>query len=79
MLIHTNQEFLHGHLNNPGEKPAIVCFRNKEYDDSCKANAIAERDPCTAKNYSVDSEKAAKSMENLKKRVKETESKVMEL
>ena len=31
----TELEFLHGHLNQAGKLPAIICFRNKVIIDKC--------------------------------------------
>ncbi|KAK3780654.1 hypothetical protein RRG08_028102 [Elysia crispata] len=69
----TEFEFMHGHLNNPGQLPAAICFRDKAYDDSVRDEAIAKGDKKTVFKYSSESEHASQLMDELIQRVKTTE------
>ncbi|XP_064624063.1 nephrocystin-3-like isoform X2 [Lineus longissimus] len=73
----TELEFLHGFLNNPGERPACVCFRDKSWDDKLKAQAEAKGDARGAAKYTSENEHAVFMMNDLKKRVVEVEEKCL--
>ncbi|GFS15505.1 peptidase inhibitor 16 [Elysia marginata] len=72
----TELEFMHGHLNKPGQMPAAICFRDKAYDDSVREKAQAMGDKKTVFKYTSESEHASQMMEDLIQRVKSTEKDV---
>ncbi|RUS83651.1 hypothetical protein EGW08_008619 [Elysia chlorotica] len=72
----TEFEFMHGHLNNPGELPAVICFRDKAYDDQVREEAVEKGDKKTIFKYSSESEHASQLMDDLIERVKATEDQV---
>ncbi|XP_070581459.1 TPR repeat-containing protein DDB_G0287407-like [Ptychodera flava] len=74
----TEVEFLHGHLNRPGDKPACFFFRNKAYDKKMLTKLKSEGKNEEARKYAVDSDgpKSEKLLNDLKRRVKATEGKV---
>ncbi|CAL1529408.1 unnamed protein product [Lymnaea stagnalis] len=69
----TELEFLHGHLNHPGELPSSISFRDKEYDDYMKRKSEAAGDLKSVFKYSAESELSSSLMRELMGRVKETE------
>ena len=69
-------EFLHGHLNNPGELPAVICFRSKSFDDARRQEALASNDKRGVAKFSSESELATQLMDDLKARVKASEQQV---
>ena len=70
-------EFLHGHLNKPGVLPAVMCFRDKAYDDVKRTQALSTGDKRTATMFTAESEESIRLMDELKERVKATESQVL--
>ncbi|CAD5111484.1 DgyrCDS793 [Dimorphilus gyrociliatus] len=68
----TELEFLAGHLNNPGKIPACLCFRDKKFDDK-KVEEAERVDKKAANKWKIESEVAELRMNDLKRRVKETE------
>ncbi|XP_062578941.1 TPR repeat-containing protein DDB_G0287407-like isoform X2 [Saccostrea cucullata] len=71
----TELEFLHGHLNNPGALPAVLCFRNKEYDDKEREEGKKRGDKKHVFKYSTESDLATQLMEDLKQRCSQTKDK----
>ncbi|XP_061197939.1 TPR repeat-containing protein DDB_G0287407-like [Saccostrea echinata] len=71
----TELEFLHGHLNNPGTLPAVLCFRNKEYDDKEREEGKKRGDKKQVFKYSPESELSTQLMEDLKQRCSQTKDK----
>uniref|UniRef100_K1QLA2 Peptidase inhibitor 16 n=1 Tax=Magallana gigas TaxID=29159 RepID=K1QLA2_MAGGI len=71
----TELEFLHGHLNNPGALPAVICFRDKSYDDKEREKAQEKGDKKQIFKYSAESDKSTKLMEDLKLRCDQTKEK----
>lgn len=71
----TELEFLHGHLNNPGALPAVICFRDKSYDDKEREKAQEKGDKKQIFKYSAESEQSTKLMEDLKQRCDQTKEK----
>jgi len=69
----TELEFLHGHLNEPGKIPAIICFRDKAYDDRMRAKGEEKKDTREIYKYSPESDQAVQYMSDLIARVKATE------
>ena len=72
----TELEFMHGHVNNPGNIPSCFCFRDKAYDDKMWKEA-EERGDTRQQRFYTDSEDAKKKLENLKDRVQKTQSKTL--
>ncbi|XP_070579554.1 TPR repeat-containing protein DDB_G0287407-like [Ptychodera flava] len=77
----TEMEFLHGHLNNPGERAACFYFRDKAYDDEQLAMYEAEGNEMEARKYraETDGPNAAEHLSDLKRRVKDTEDKCLQV
>ncbi|XP_072027805.1 TPR repeat-containing protein DDB_G0287407-like [Amphiura filiformis] len=77
----TELEFLHGHLNNPGARPACFFFRDKKYDDKRLAEAEASGDGGVARKFkaTTDGPNAAQFLDDLKRRVKETQNKCLDI
>ncbi|ESO87647.1 hypothetical protein LOTGIDRAFT_166228 [Lottia gigantea] len=75
----TELEFLHGHLNLPGTLPACIYFRDKEYDDKIRQEGEKNGDKKIIFKYSPESDHSSAMMEDLKRRVKATESKLLDL
>ncbi|XP_074648461.1 TPR repeat-containing protein DDB_G0287407-like [Tubulanus polymorphus] len=73
----TELEFLHGHLNNPGAMATCICFRDKSFDDKNRQEALEAGDQWEVKAYMVESEHAKSYMDDLKQRVKHSESKTI--
>ncbi|XP_076442546.1 TPR repeat-containing protein DDB_G0287407-like isoform X2 [Babylonia areolata] len=73
----TELEFLHGYLNNPGALPACICFRDKVYDDAQREEGLSKGDKKQVFKYTSESEHATAMMDDLKERVKVTESKCL--
>ncbi|CAH1794895.1 unnamed protein product [Owenia fusiformis] len=73
----TEWEFLHGHLNHPGKMPAWIGFRDKAFDDMKKEEAEKRGNKRQVAAYVSESELATKNMDNLKKRIRETEKKTL--
>ncbi|KAL8608278.1 hypothetical protein ACOMHN_042145 [Nucella lapillus] len=73
----TELEFLHGHLNNPGALPACICFRKKVYDDVQREEGLSKGDKKQVFKYTSESDHATALMDDLKERVKATESKCL--
>ncbi|XP_022344302.2 TPR repeat-containing protein DDB_G0287407-like [Crassostrea virginica] len=71
----TELEFLHGHLNNPGILPAVICFRDKVYDDKEKERGLQKGDKKEVFKYSAESELSSQLMEDLKNRCHQTKEK----
>ena len=69
-------EFLHGHLNNPGSLPAVICFRSKAFDDTRREEALAVSDKRGVAKFSTEGESATRLMDDLKARVKDSEQQV---
>ncbi|EDV22418.1 uncharacterized protein TRIADDRAFT_59003 [Trichoplax adhaerens] len=71
----TELEFLHGHLNNIGALPACFFFRDKSYDDEqlkiCQEKGLTQR----MNAFKVESDKTYTMLNDLKRRIKETEDK----
>ncbi|GFN83092.1 tetratricopeptide repeat protein [Plakobranchus ocellatus] len=70
----TEFEFMHGHLNHPGQLPVVICFRDKAYDDSVREKALANGDKKTVFKYSAESDYSVQAMDDLIKHVKATEN-----
>ena len=70
----TELEFMHGHLNNPGNIPACFCFRDKSYDDKMLQEAEVEGDTRKQRFYKRENENSSNLLQDLKERVEETES-----
>ena len=70
----TELEFMHGHLNNPGNVTACFCFRDKAYDDRMLQEAEAEGDTRKLRSFEGENENSSKMLQDLKERVQETES-----
>lgn len=75
----TELEFLHGHLNDPGRLPAVLCFRDKEYDEKMRIIGLQNSDKKQVYKYSAESDTAIERMKDLMHRVKETEKKCLAL
>ena len=69
-------EFLHGHLNQPGSLPAVMCFRDQAYDDSKRTAALANGDQRTATMFTAESDESVRHMNDLKHRVEITQTMV---
>nr|XP_006816361.1 PREDICTED: TPR repeat-containing protein DDB_G0287407-like [Saccoglossus kowalevskii] len=76
----TELEFLHGHLNNPGDRAACFYFRDKAYDDEMLAKYESENNEEESRKYQsiTDGEDAAQCLTELKKKVKDTEDKCLQ-
>ncbi|XP_076442527.1 uncharacterized protein LOC143281281 [Babylonia areolata] len=68
----TELELRHGFLNNPGDIPTVVCFRDKKYDDIMKD---IHKDK--AVSYTVENELCADKLNKLKAQVLESQSKAL--
>ncbi|XP_064600811.1 TPR repeat-containing protein DDB_G0287407-like [Liolophura sinensis] len=68
----TELEFLHGHLNAPGQMPAVICFRDKAFDDMRREEGIQTGNKSLVYKYSAE-EGSRPLMDDLKTRVKATE------
>ncbi|XP_005111748.1 TPR repeat-containing protein DDB_G0287407 [Aplysia californica] len=75
----TELEFLRGHLNQPGEIPAVICFRDKAYDDAVREDAVKKGDKKMIFKYTSESDHATELMDDLIRRVKETDSQLLGL
>ncbi|XP_071479087.1 TPR repeat-containing protein DDB_G0287407-like [Diadema antillarum] len=75
----TELEFLHGHLNKPGTRPACFFFRDKAYDDAKLAECIALGDERGQRKFrsTSDGPRAAEHLDNLKQRVNNTKDKCL--
>ncbi|XP_041377326.1 TPR repeat-containing protein DDB_G0287407-like [Gigantopelta aegis] len=73
----TEVEFHHGHLNNPGEMPTIICFRAKKFDDDKYKQYMELGKESMALKYLSESVEAAQQMDSLKTEVKETKDKCL--
>ncbi|XP_041473273.1 TPR repeat-containing protein DDB_G0287407-like [Lytechinus variegatus] len=75
----TELEFLHGHLNDPGQRPACFFFRDKAYDDTKLAECITSGDERGQRKFKATSDgpHAAEFLDDLKQRVKKTEDKCL--
>ncbi|XP_076111481.1 TPR repeat-containing protein DDB_G0287407-like isoform X2 [Mytilus galloprovincialis] len=73
----TELEFLHGHLNNPGDMPSVMCFRDKAYDDIKRQEGSDIGNKKQVFKYSAESELSTQLMDDLKKRVQETKEKTL--
>lgn len=75
----TELEYLHGHLNSPGNRPACFFFRDKAYDDARLAECIALNDERGQRKFRAESDgpRAAEYLNDLKQRVKKTEKKCL--
>ncbi|XP_052060988.1 TPR repeat-containing protein DDB_G0287407-like [Mytilus californianus] len=73
----TELEYLHGHLNNPGDMPAVICFRDKAYDDIKRQEGSDIGDKKQVFKYSAESELSTQLMDDLKKRIQETKEKTL--
>ncbi|ESO89421.1 hypothetical protein LOTGIDRAFT_234276 [Lottia gigantea] len=62
-------EYLHGHLNKPGDLPACFAFRDKSYDDIQKKALIKAKESKVATNYISESPEAAADLEKIKTKV----------
>ncbi|KAK3086865.1 hypothetical protein FSP39_024606 [Pinctada imbricata] len=71
----TELEFLHGHLNHPGQLPAVICFRDKSHDDEKRAEGEKKGDKKQVFKYSPESETSVSLMEDLKQRCWKTRDK----
>ncbi|XP_077979970.1 TPR repeat-containing protein DDB_G0287407-like [Glandiceps talaboti] len=76
----TELEFLHGHLNHPGNKPACFFFRDKEYDDGMESRLWSSGDDDEASKYTsnTDGASAGQLLNDLKEKVKGTKDKCFE-
>ena len=54
-----------------------MCFRDKAYDDVKRAQALSTGDKRTATMFTAESEESIRLMDELKERVKATESQVL--
>ncbi|XP_070580560.1 TPR repeat-containing protein DDB_G0287407-like [Ptychodera flava] len=70
----TEIEFLHGHLNHPGDKPACFFFRDKEYDDKMLKTHKSAKNEVEASKYDprTDGPRAEEMLGDLQQRVKDT-------
>ncbi|XP_033125659.1 TPR repeat-containing protein DDB_G0287407-like isoform X2 [Anneissia japonica] len=77
----TELEFLHGHLNNPGARPACFFFRDKAYDESQRMKFEKEGDGRSARKFTptCDGPNAAEMLTALKEKVSETKDQVLAL
>ncbi|KAK6168509.1 hypothetical protein SNE40_021025 [Patella caerulea] len=73
----TALEYLHGHLNKPGDLPACFAFRSKEYDEAKKKAFIKSKDPKEAAKYVSESNEASIALERVKTRVVGTKDKCL--
>ncbi|XP_046575711.1 TPR repeat-containing protein DDB_G0287407-like [Haliotis rubra] len=73
----TEMEFLHGHLNSPGAMPAIICFRDKGYDDMKRAEGETRGDKKQVFKFSAENSESVQLMDDLKQRVEETRDKTL--
>ncbi|XP_059157267.1 TPR repeat-containing protein DDB_G0287407-like [Physella acuta] len=70
----TELEFLHGHLNKPGELPAAFCFRSKVYDDFKRKECLEMGDNKNSSKFTAESEHSTALLSDLIRRVKDSES-----
>ncbi|XP_071965427.1 uncharacterized protein [Antedon mediterranea] len=77
----TELEFLHGHLNKPGARPACFFFRDKAYDESQRLKFEKKGDERNARKFTAfcDGPKADVMLDALKERVAETKDNVLAL
>ena len=54
-----------------------MCFRDKAYDDVKRTQALSTGDKRTATMFTAESEESIRLMDELKERVKATESQVL--
>ncbi|XP_071079623.1 TPR repeat-containing protein DDB_G0287407-like [Haliotis cracherodii] len=73
----TEMEFLHGHLNTPGSMPAIICFRDKSYDDMKRTEGETLGNKKQVFKFSAESSESVQLMDDLKQRVEETRDKTL--
>ncbi|KAL8601645.1 hypothetical protein ACOMHN_003911 [Nucella lapillus] len=68
----TELELQHGFLNNPGQLPTVICFRDKTYDDVMKGRMKDK-----AINYTAENEDSRDKLTELKKKAVESQSKAL--
>ena len=71
-------EFLHGHLNNLGSRPACFFFRDSEYDRKMYKKYDQENNEREKRKFlaETDGPNAGSLLQNLKERIHATEEKV---
>ncbi|XP_006816362.2 TPR repeat-containing protein DDB_G0287407-like [Saccoglossus kowalevskii] len=77
----TEIEFLHGHLRNPGDKPACFFFRDKEYDNKKVIEHETSESETEANNYKsvIDGQDSSSLLDDLKTRILESRDKCLKV
>ncbi|XP_067680121.1 TPR repeat-containing protein DDB_G0287407-like [Haliotis asinina] len=73
----TELEFIHGHLNSPGDLPACICFRDKRYDEERASVLENSGDEKGAKRFKSEGDEASRRLASLRERVYETRDKTL--
>ncbi|XP_077865213.1 TPR repeat-containing protein DDB_G0287407-like [Saccoglossus kowalevskii] len=77
----TEIEFLHGHLRNPGNKPACFFFRDKAYDDKMLEDCLSSNSQIVSMKYqsSTDGKDSAERLDDLKTRILESREQCLDV